>query len=173
MDLPSRDECLRILRENGCDAGVIAHCEAVCALAVKVARLCGAHVQLVEAGAMLHDLGRCRTHSIRHAVEGAEMARELGLQEEVVRIIERHIGGGLREDDAEALGLGRNSYMPETLEERIVAHSDNLFDGVARIDARTAVAELTRRGLGDAARRVIELHRDLSRMAKVDLDRVA
>ena len=158
------------MRECGCEENVIAHCEAVCQLALEIARLCSAKMPLVEAGAMLHDIGRCSTHSIRHAVEGAAMAREHGIPEEVVGIIERHIGGGILQEEAEALGLPPKDYLPETLEEKIVAHADNLIDETSRVKVKEAMAEFTRRGLGVTARRVLALHEELSLMAGKDLD---
>ena len=168
--LPDRDECVSILRNCGCEDRVIAHCESVCRLAVKIARLCGARIALVEAGAMLHDLGRCKTHSIHHAVEGAAIARDRGLPESLVNIIERHIGGGISEEEAAVLGLPPKSYLPETLEEKVVAHADNLIDGTRKVNIRTAVAELTRRGLDRAAKRSSDLHEELSGIAGTDLD---
>ena len=160
------------MRESGCEDNVIAHCEAVSRLALEIARLCNARTPLVLAGAMLHDIGRCRTHSIRHAVEGAAIARELGLSEEVVNIIERHIGGGLSHEEAEALGLPPRDFIPQTLEEKIVAHADNLIDGTAKVSVKTAVGEFDRRGFGEAAKRVLALHAELSHVARKDLDEV-
>ena len=121
---------------------------------------------------MLHDIGRCRTHSIRHAVEGAAIARGLGLPEEVVNIIERHIGGGISQEEAGSLGLPSRDYLPETLEEKIVAHADNLIEGTVKVSVKAAVAEFTRRGLGEATKRVTALHEELSSIARKDLDEV-
>jgi uncharacterized protein (TIGR00295 family) len=125
---------------------------------------------LVEAGSLLHDLGRCKTHSIHHAVEGAAIAADIGLPDEIVSIIERHIGAGLAKAEAASLGLPEKDYLPETLEEKVVAHADNLVDGIHRIGVRKAVVDLARQGLNEAAKRTIELHNELSRIAGVDLD---
>jgi len=168
--VPDHDECIRILRECGCDEGVIAHCEAVCQAALSIGRRCGARLPLVEAGSLLHDLGRCRTHSIRHAVEGAAIARELGLPDEIALIIERHVGAGIAEAEAVALGLPTRNYLPETLEEKVVAHADNLVDNINRVSVNKAVADFARQGLNEAAKRTINLHDELSRIAGVDLD---
>ncbi len=132
-DLPSRAECLKILRAHGCDDEVVSHCEAVSALAVKIAKKCRADVHLVEIGGLLHDLGRCRSHTISHAVEGAKLATSLDLPEEIVKIIERHIGAGITSKGAERLGLPRKDYTPRTLEEKIVAHADNLMTQIERL----------------------------------------
>jgi uncharacterized protein (TIGR00295 family) len=169
-ELPSRDECLRILRENSCDDQVIGHCEAVSALGVKIAKRCHADMALVETGGLLHDIGRCRTHGIRHAVEGAELAAELGLPDAVVKIIEHHIGAGIKPSEAVKLGLPRKDYTPKTLEEKIVAHSDNLMSGSRRTDIKEAVGNLTRKGQHTAALRVLKLHEELSEICGMNLD---
>ncbi len=170
--LPSRDECIDLLRECGCNDRVIAHCEAVSALAVKFAKRCGADVRLVEVGGLLHDLGRCRAHTIAHAVEGAKLARERKLPEALVNIIERHIGAGINKAEAKGLGLPEKDYIPMTLEEKIVAHSDNLMSGVERTGIKAAVGYLTRQGQSEAALRMLALHKELSAACGIDLDNI-
>jgi uncharacterized protein len=92
---------------------------------------CGASVdpELVRRGALLHDIGRSVTHSIAHAQAGAALCREMGLDEELCRIPETHTGAGLSSDECTLLGLSPVSCVPETLEEKIVAHADNLVRG--------------------------------------------
>ena len=122
----------KILFSAGCDAGVVAHC-------VKTADIASRYVgdsidsNLVESGAMLHDLGRSVTHSIRHAGEGAKLSRELLLSDDVTEIIRCHTGAGLSEDDCVLLGLPPVNCVPKTLEEKIVAHADNLAKGSREI----------------------------------------
>jgi tRNA (cytidine56-2'-O)-methyltransferase len=171
--IPGRDECLAILRNAGCSEDVVAHCEAVARVATRIAKRCRARMDVVEAGALLHDVGRARTHSIEHAVEGARLAREEGLPDEIVLIIERHIGAGILSGEASSLGLPEKDFMPETLEEKIVSHADNLISGNRRVAVEEAVANLIRRGLRDSATRTMRLHEELSRLAGVDVDRIA
>lgn len=170
--VPTRVECLSILRTSGCPENVIGHCLAVTDLAVKIAARCGADVPLVEAGAMLHDVGRCRTHSIWHAVEGAKMASGLGLPPEIVNIIERHIGAGLTAQDARHLGLPVKDYIPLTLEEKIVAQADNLISADGRLTLDAAIADVARRAGPEAASRIRMLHEELSQKCGVDLDEI-
>lgn len=171
-EIPSRDECLAILRSAGCSEDVVAHCEAVARVALGIAKRCRARVELVEAGALLHDIGRARTHSIEHAVEGAELARELKLPVEIVMIIERHIGAGILRNEAASIGLPEKDYVPETLEEKIVAHADNLISGNRRVTVEEAVASLIRRGLRESATRTMRLHEELSQFAGTNVDRI-
>lgn len=172
VKVPGSEECLRILADSGCGDDVSAHCRAVASLAVRIAKRCGADEGLVEAGALLHDIGRCRTHGIAHAVEGARLASELKMPPQVVKIIERHIGGGLTKADAGRLGLPKKDYVPRTLEEKVVAHADNLFEGTRRVPVRDTVYQLVRKGLGDQAEKVLRLHKELSEACGCDLDEI-
>jgi len=117
-----------ILFLAGCDAGVISHCKKTAKIAK---RFVGNSVDssLVYTGAMLHDLGRSRTHSIEHARVGAELSEYLGFSPEITSIIRTHTGAGLTEDDCVLLGLPPQDCVPRTLEEKIVAHADNLAKG--------------------------------------------
>ncbi|MFO7903160.1 MAG: HDIG domain-containing protein, partial [Pirellulaceae bacterium] len=45
---------------------VINHCKAVRDVAVRIAEKADADIKLVEAGALLHDIGRGKTHSMNH-----------------------------------------------------------------------------------------------------------
>ena len=170
--LPSRDEALRLLREHGCDSEVVSHCEAVSAFAVKIAKKCRAKVELVEIGALLHDLGRCRSHTLSHAVEGAKLAAELDLPDPIVRIIERHIGAGITRKEAERLGLPKKDYTPRTLEEKIVAHADNLMSGSRRTGIEEAVSHIARMGEHEAALKVMRLHEELSKACGTNIDNI-
>lgn len=82
--------------------------------------------KLVLAGALLHDIGRGVTHGMDHAVEGAKILRRDGFDERILRIVERHIGAGLTAREAKNFGLPEKDYIPETVEEKIVALADNL-----------------------------------------------
>jgi uncharacterized protein (TIGR00295 family) len=171
-NLPSRDECLEHLKNAGCSDSVITHCVAVEERALKFANLAKADVELVSCGALLHDIGRGKTHDIQHAVLGADMARELGIPEEVSRIIERHIGAGLSPEDAEKLKLPARDYIPKTLEEKIVAHADNLIEEHKKRPVSNVLKHYEEQGYKDVADKVWALHRELSDICGIDLDNV-
>jgi uncharacterized protein len=142
--LTTRAEAIKLLEETGCAPNVIEHCKEVASLAVEIAnkaKAAGRNVnpELVEVGALLHDFGRCRTHKIAHAVEGYRLARTRGIEPEISEIIKRHIGAGISKEEARKLGLPEDDYFPRSLEEKIVAHADNLVKGTSRI----TVAERT------------------------------
>lgn len=123
------EDCIALLRRAGCSDGVIAHCRAVRDLALAYASDPLVDRGLVEAGALLHDIGRGVTHDLRHAGAGGEICRAFGLDEAVVAVVERHIGAGLTADECSVLGLLPRDCVPRTLEEKIVAHADNLVKG--------------------------------------------
>jgi len=94
---------------------------------------------LIEAGAMLHDIGICRVFApeigcygeapyIRHGILGAEIVRQEGW-DEIVPFCENHIGVGITEADIEKyrLALPKRDMTPQTIEQKIVAFSDKFF----------------------------------------------
>lgn len=127
------EDCIGLLRRAGCSDGVIAHCRAVRDLALAYASDPLVDRDLVETGAFLHDIGRGVTHDLRHAEAGGDICRASGLDEAVAAIVERHIGAGLTADECSLLGLIPRDCMPRTLEEKIVAHADNLVKGTRTI----------------------------------------
>lgn len=136
--LPTRSEALNFLAEAGCSRSVIEHCETVSKFAVKVSREFEkkgfkVNVQLVEIGALLHDIGRSKTHTVDHALVGAQVAQSLGLPDAVVKIIERHAGGGIPKEEAKQLGWPVKDYIPETLEEKIVCYADKRVEGLRTV----------------------------------------
>ncbi|MCW3135931.1 MAG: TIGR00295 family protein [Canidatus Methanoxibalbensis ujae] len=144
-----KEECIGILREQGCPENVIRHCIAVADLAVEIAKnYDDVDEEVVLRGALLHDIGRSKTHGIAHGIVGGEIARSLGLDEKIVKIIERHVGAGITADEAKRLGLPNTDLVPRTVEEKIVACADNLINGDRRISIEESLAEM-RAKLGD------------------------
>jgi uncharacterized protein len=156
-------EALKLLEKEGCDQRLISHLKAVSALAKTLAsdiKAAGHKIDVgfVESAALLHDIGRSRTHGIRHGVEGAAIMRALGY-EAVARVCETHIGAGIAKEEAEELGLPKRDYLPETLEEKVVAHADNLVDGERVVPIEDSLAHLAGKLGADhpAVKRVREL----------------
>jgi len=141
-------------------------------VSVRIAERCNADMSLVVAGALLHDVGRSRTQGIFHSVAGADIAKSRGLPEELVRIIRRHLGAGLTWEEAKALGLPRGNYLPETLEEKIVTHADNLVGDTEVRTLEKSVEDFEERGLGVAAERMRAMHDELSRVCGADIDEI-
>lgn len=131
----------------------------------------GLHVdkQRVIAGALLHDIGRSITQDIRHATVGADLLRRDGWDERVVLMVERHTGAGIDLAEATALGLPARDYTPQTLEEKIVAHADNLFSGERRITLGQLETKYLAKGLPMAWQKIANLHEKLQETLGVDL----
>lgn len=120
-----------MLREAGCSRDVIEHCKAVSKQAVKIARRIKKRghyvdIEFIEAAGLLHDIGRSRTHGIRHGVEGARILKD---HPRYARVCMGHIGAGIDKKEAKRLGLPPGDYIPRTLEEKIIAQADNTIEG--------------------------------------------
>ncbi len=168
--LPSRMQALKLLHENHCPTNVINHCKAVAELAVETAKTCQksgqkVNVELVEIGALLHDVGRSKTHSVNHVIAGVEIAKAAGLPESVIAIIKRHVGGGITASEAEALGWPRDTYFPMTLEEKIVSYADKLIGTSERVPIEFTINRLREEKLDTAAERVRVLHDEIVKLA--------
>ncbi len=170
--IPNEARCLDILTESGADSRIIDHCKAVSRLALAIARLAGGDKDLIQAGALLHDIGRISTNGICHALVGARMLKEMNIDQRVIKIVERHTGAGIPKREAIALGLGNVDYVPETLEEKIVAHADNLMSGTRRIKVSEIIESYRKKGLDEAASRIAALHSELSALSGADLDNI-
>ncbi|HKM13777.1 MAG TPA: HDIG domain-containing protein [Candidatus Methanomethylophilaceae archaeon] len=168
---PNEKECIQILNEAGCSSRVILHCRTVKEVADVISKnIPRADKDLVMAGALLHDLGRSRNHTILHAVIGAEMILELGLPKEVAEIVRRHTGAGLDDDDIEAFGLPQGDYFPRTIEQKIVSEADNLVSDSNLVSHLVPVEKLRKKDAPNGAERILALHKELSEEAGFDLD---
>ncbi|WP_458405886.1 TIGR00295 family protein [Methanobrevibacter sp.] len=155
---------IELLKKEHTPDNVIEHCIAVCRKAMKIAaNFDNADVDLIRKGALLHDIGRSKTHDITHAIEGVKIAEKYGYDQDVLNIIERHIGAGITESESVGLGLPKKSYVPQTLEEKIVAHADNLVSGSEEVDIDFVIRKWKRRikDSEDNIERLIELDNEL------------
>ena len=159
------DEALEILRRFGASNALVAHCEAVRDLAVQLCEVVSLPVDrdLVEAGALLHDLGRVRTQGLLHVAEGVWLAGQLGLPEKIRCIIQRHVGAGLSSAEAQEAGLPPGHYLPETPEEKIVAYADNLVYGhrVMTFEESVQRFSTTLGRESPVVRRMFDLHHEI------------
>lgn len=131
--IPSKDQCLEILKKHNTPLQVIQHCLCVTKIAEEFCqRISDIDIQLIIAGSMLHDIGRSVNHSIFHAVKGAAILEYEGVDPRVLSIVLKHIGTGITEEEANELGLPSQNYLPQTAEELIVSYSDNLACGMRK-----------------------------------------
>ena len=169
-------DAIAFLISSGCSPDVIEHCKAVAEYARKIAITIrdnasvkgdpiNIDVDAVFVGALLHDIGRSKTHGLSHAVTGARIARDNSLDNKIVKIIERHIGAGIPKEEAIRLGLPEKDYLPVTIEEKIVAHADNLISGNKIGTMDELISNLRRKKLDERAiRRFIDLNNEITAM---------
>lgn len=129
MPLLSREQAIQQLKTNNVQQDVIEHCLTVSSFAKEIAEKIKSNghmidVEFVETAAILHDIGRSKTHGIGHGVEGAAIMKE---HPRYARVCERHIGAGITKEEAKKLGLPAKDYMPLTLEEKVVCIADKLI----------------------------------------------
>lgn len=126
------------------------HSESVCRKALEIINrpeCAGITVdrQLVECGALLHDIGIVKCHApgilctgtlpyIAHGIAGAEMLMEYGSlyhtdMEKYAGICSRHTGSGLTAQEIAAgnIPLPHQDYLPESTEEKLICLADKFF----------------------------------------------
>lgn len=171
--MPDETAALEMLKVAGCSERVVRHCQLVSFHAVDIAKRLKSKgyqvdVGLVRIGGLLHDMGRSKTHSLHHGVEGAGLARGFGLNPKIVRIIETHIGAGIPADEAHLNGLPDGDYIPSTLEEKIVAHADNLIEDDHLVTIEEKVVILAKKKRPDKiVRKIVELNDEIEKMLKL------
>jgi len=130
MSYQIQNSDIELLKKAGVSEDDIKHCVKVAEKALKIAQKtdAGIDMELIGRGALFHDLGKAKTHAIEHGKIGAEMGKDIGLPEAITTIMEKHIRGGLTEEEAKELGLPVKDYTLKSLEERIVIYADRLVD---------------------------------------------
>jgi len=169
-------DAIAFLRRSGCSPDVIDHWKAVAEYAREIAinirenasgkgNPIHIDVDAVFVGALLHDIGRSKTHGLSHAIAGARIAMDIGIDDKIVKIIERHIGAGIPKEEACVPGLPDKDYMPITIEEKIVAHADNLISGKEISTMDELILNLRKKRLDERKiRRFIELNNEILAM---------
>ena len=171
--IPDEQQSMKILYESGADERIISHVTTVYNLSMAMGRYANADMKLIAAGSLLHDIGRTKTNGISHAVAGADLLREKNIDELIVRIVERHTGAGILPEEAKKLGLPDRNYIPETLEEKIVAQADNLVSGKNIVTLAETLERYKLQGLEEPAKRIKKLQEELSKACGKELDEIA
>ena len=155
---------IELLKKENTPENVINHCKAVYKKAMKIAaNFDNVDTRLIKKGALLHDIGRSKTHGITHAIEGVKIAKEYGYSNDVLNIIERHIGAGITKEEAIKLGLPEKDYLPQKKKKKIVAHADNLISGSKEVDIDFVIKKWKKQipDSNDNIKRLIELDNEL------------
>jgi uncharacterized protein len=177
--LPSKTECLCLLHAAGCSSRVIAHSIVVCELSIAIADSINSKtpglvsLSNIEVGALLHDIGRSAIHSIHHACAGAAICRSHQIDLKICDIVLHHIGAGISSSEARELGLPPVDYMPISLEEKIVAHADNVVMGKEIVSLRKRIKRAKDDNLPSAAiKRMIKLHNEINGLCVVPVEKL-
>ncbi len=170
--VPDGEECLLILQRNNASQRIMDHVLMVERLATDIASKCNADMELVRAGALLHDIGRTVTNGIDHAVKGADILRTARISESIVKIVERHTGAGISEVEAAKLGLPVKDYTPVTIEEKIVAQADNLVSGSKIITLEEVVENYKRKNLVEASEKIVRLNNEIEKICGISINEI-
>ncbi|MFW9940227.1 MAG: HDIG domain-containing metalloprotein [Promethearchaeota archaeon] len=134
--LPDREFAIDLLKKLKIPYSVRRHSEKVADKAIEIAnKITKVKVDknLIEIGALLHDIGRTKTHGFNHALIGGKILRERGFSDKLAKICETHILGGLDIEDAKKLGLPEKNYLPVSLEEKIICLADKHMAGTREV----------------------------------------
>ncbi len=156
--LPTTDYCFELMEKRDMDKGLMKHSFQVMERTLELHERYGGDLKLLISGSLLHDIGRTVTHGIAHGVEGGNIIREQGWDEELAKIVERHIGGGITRQEAAEQGLPEKDYIPETLEEKLVCHADNTAGGEDRFYG--LIERMESQGLSEGVKRMKELAKE-------------
>ena len=131
---PPADAAIAVHGKYGSSQRIIVHCRTVAAVAWTLAEeyeTKGKRVDgsAVYTAALLHDIGRTKTQTVAHGLEGSEILKTEGFPDMVVEIVRKHVGAGISADEAKRLGLPEFDYMSNKAEEVIVCFADKMVDG--------------------------------------------
>ena len=132
--IPNAQQALALHRKYRSNDRTLAHCQACARISKLLAETAAgrgnlANQEAVEAGALLHDIGRSQTQLVSHGYVGAQILEKEGVDGIVVEIVRRHVGAGISAEEANVLGFPSGDYIPRTLEQKIVCFADKLLDG--------------------------------------------
>jgi uncharacterized protein len=140
MKLPTLDEMNNLHKKYAPNKEALEdvwkHCHIVRRIARQIADdYYPTNKELIEAGALLHDIGVYKLYHngvideskyITHGLLGYELLKEEGFDEELCRFALLHTGVGITKEDVEKnkLPLPAHDYIAETDEEKIVMYAD-------------------------------------------------
>lgn len=169
---PDEKDCMDILINRGADGRLIGHSIAVNTVATAISEHIECDKRVVIAGSLLHDVGRTATNGIMHAVESYRICQEEHVSMKICNAVLKHTGAGITVEEAKGLGLPSLGFMPQTIEEKIVACADNLIKGSERIDIMSQIDRYRNKNLDVAAQRIEDLYKFISSEAKFDVNEI-
>ncbi|MBI2549380.1 HD domain-containing protein [Candidatus Woesearchaeota archaeon] len=171
---------IALLQSQGKDAvalrHILAHSRKVQEIALRIANDVGKHhpidKEFIRVASLLHDIGRFQyppgsKEMIKHGIAGAALLRKSGFGR-YARVAECHIGAGITKEDIheQNLPLPLQDYVPITIEEKIIAHADNLVAGDQEQDITQVVALFTKKLGKKYADRLYALYEEIETLKK-------
>ncbi len=164
------------LEGTRCRDILLKHSRQVADLALDIAHRhsLGLDDEIIESGAMLHDIGICLTDApgidchgsapyLSHGVLGAEMLAGEGAPDWVCQIAKRHTGAGITAEDIQKyhLPIPLGDYVPRTLLERLICYADKFYSKSGAMEKKTLdrVRASMARFSPETVARFEELHR--------------
>ncbi|AVB76457.1 uncharacterized protein HNP89_001405 [Methanococcus maripaludis] len=168
QEIPNFNEYLTFLTER-CEKNVVLHSIAVADYVYEfgIKLLNNKHdfdLDTAVLGAILHDIGRSKSHNIDHGIIGSEILLKNNFNEKYAKIAERHIGAGISRKEAEDLNLPKKDYIPKTLEEKVIANADNLISGDLRVDIDFVIDKFKKRTNDEVSNNVYALYLEVNKL---------
>lgn len=168
QEIPNFNEYLTFLTER-CEKNVVLHSIAVAdyvyEFGIKLLnKKYDFDLDTAVLGAILHDIGRSKSHNIDHGIIGSEILLKNNFNEKYAKIAERHIGAGISRKEAEDLNLPKNNYIPKTLEEKVIANADNLVSGHIRVDIDFVIDKFKKRTNNEVSNKVYALYLEINKL---------
>ncbi|AEK18930.1 metal dependent phosphohydrolase [Methanococcus maripaludis X1] len=168
QEIPNFNEYLTFLTER-CEKNVVLHSIAVAdyvyEFGIKLLnKKYDFDLDTAVLGAILHDIGRSKSHNIDHGIIGSEILLKNNFNEKYAKIAERHIGAGISIKEAEDLNLPKNNYIPKTLEEKVIANADNLVSGHIRVDIDFVIDKFKKRTNNEVSNKVYSLYLEINKL---------
>jgi len=148
---------------------VLSHSTAVQKLALEIAEKINnagkakVDIEFVRTASLLHDIGRFVNppgkDSMRHGIAGAEIMLKEDPDKRYALVCERHLGAGITKKDIieKKLSLPPKDYVPLSVEEKIIAHADNLLWGKKVMPIETVIDRFTKEIDEETGKRIKKL----------------
>lgn len=168
QEIPNFNEYLTFLTER-CEKNVVLHSIAVADYVYEIGikllnKKYDFDLDTAVLGAILHDIGRSKSHNIDHGIIGSEILLKNNFNEKYAKIAERHIGAGISRKEAEDLNLPKKDYIPKTLEEKVIANADNLVSGHIRVDIDFVIDKFKKRTNNEVSNKVYALYLEINKL---------
>ena len=153
--IPTKEECMKLLKANNVPANIIAHTHAVCDFSMKVCdilekRNIKVNRDLIAAAALLHDIKKLEPGE--HEIEGAKYVESIGYPEVGV-LIKKH---GLKH-------CHLDKFHPKTQEEKIIFYSDKRLNGNKTVSVDERFEYIKQRYKKEHVEKEIKLTKDIEK----------